>query len=84
MSGSTVSSQNESTNNDLSQSSIENAAPGGRSKSAISVVQETAQKHELPIRFSVESETGPAHMKHFIITCSVGELSVSKPFECAA
>lgn len=49
-----------------------------RIKSAISVVQEIAQKRELSIRFAVESETGPAHMKHFIIKCSVGEIEVSK------
>lgn len=48
-----------------------------RIKSAISVVQEIAQKRELPIRFMVENETGPAHMKHFIIKCSVGEIEVS-------
>lgn len=48
-----------------------------RIKSAISVVQEIAQKRDLPIRFMVESETGPAHMKHFIIKCSVGEIEVS-------
>lgn len=48
-----------------------------RIKSAISVVQEIAQKRELSIRFVVESETGPAHMKHFIIKCSVGEIEVS-------
>lgn len=48
-----------------------------RIKSAISVVQEIAQKRELSIRFAVESETGPAHMKHFIIKCSVGEIEVS-------
>lgn len=47
-----------------------------RIKSAISVVQEIAQKRDLPIRFVVESETGPAHMKHFIIKCSVGEIEV--------
>lgn len=46
-------------------------------KSAISVVQEIAQKRDLPIRFVVESETGPAHMKHFVIKCSVGEIEVS-------
>lgn len=48
-----------------------------RIKSAISVVQEIAQKRDLPIRFVVESETGPAHMKHFVIKCSVGEIEVS-------
>lgn len=48
-----------------------------RIKSAISVVQEIAQKRELSIRFVVESETGPAHMKHFIIKCTVGEIEVS-------
>ena len=48
-----------------------------RIKSAISVVQEIAQKRDLPIRFVVENETGPAHMKHFIIKCSVGEIEVS-------
>lgn len=48
-----------------------------RIKSAISVVQEIAQKRDLPIRFVVESETGPAHMKHFVIKCSVGECEVS-------
>lgn len=48
-----------------------------RIKSAISVVQEIAQKRELSIRFAVESETGPAHMKHFVIKCSVGEIEVS-------
>lgn len=47
-----------------------------RMKSAISIVQEIAQKRDLPIRFVVESETGPAHMKHFIIKCSVGEIEV--------
>lgn len=46
-------------------------------KSAISVVQEIAQKRDLPIRFVVESETGPAHMKHFVMKCSVGEIEVS-------
>lgn len=45
-------------------------------KSAISVVQEIAQKRDLPIRFVVESETGPAHMKHFVMKCSVGEIEV--------
>lgn len=49
-----------------------------RVKSAISVVQEIAQKRDLSIRFVVESETGPAHMKHFIIKCSVGEIEVSR------
>lgn len=48
-----------------------------RIKSAISVVQEIAQKRDLPIRFVVESETGPAHMKHFVIKCSVGDIEVS-------
>lgn len=48
-----------------------------RIKSAISVVQEIAQKRDLPIRFVVENETGPAHMKHFVIKCSVGEIEVS-------
>lgn len=48
-----------------------------RIKSAISVVQEIAQKRDLPIRFEVKSETGPAHMKHFVIKCSVGEIEVS-------
>ncbi|XP_031638499.1 double-stranded RNA-binding protein Staufen homolog 2 [Contarinia nasturtii] len=48
-----------------------------RSKSAISVVQEIAQKRDLPIRFVVESETGPAHMKHFVIKCSVGEMETT-------
>lgn len=47
-----------------------------RTKSAISTVQEIAQKRDLPIRFVVESETGPAHMKHFVIKCSVGEMEV--------
>lgn len=46
-------------------------------KSAISIVQEIAQKRNLPIRFMVENETGPAHMKHFVIKCSVGEIEVS-------
>lgn len=50
-----------------------------RIKSAISEVQEIAQKRELSIRFAVESETGPAHMKHFVIKCSVGEIEVSTP-----
>lgn len=50
-------------------------------KSAISIVQEIAQKRNLPIRFMVENETGPAHMKHFIIKCSVGEIEVSITFE---
>lgn len=51
-----------------------------RLKSAISIVQEIAQKRDLPIRFVVESETGPAHMKHFIIKCSVGEIEVRFKF----
>lgn len=50
-----------------------------RIKSAISIVQEIAQKRNLPIRFMVENETGPAHMKHFVIKCSVGEIEVSDP-----
>lgn len=54
-----------------------------RIKSAISVVQEIAQKRDLPIRFVVDSETGPAHMKHFIIKCSVGEMEVSISFQMA-
>lgn len=77
-SGSSVSSQNESIkNNDLSHSSNENVPIGGRTKSAISIVQEIAQKHDLPIRFDVDKESGPAHMKHFTIVCTVGELTVS-------
>lgn len=50
-----------------------------RIKSAISIVQEIAQKRNLPIRFMVENETGPAHMKHFVIKCSVGEIEVRVP-----
>lgn len=46
-------------------------------KSAISIVQEVAQKRDLSVRFAVESEKGPAHMKHFIISCTVGEITVS-------
>lgn len=53
-----------------------------RIKSAISIVQEIAQKRNLPIRFMVENETGPAHMKHFVIKCSVGEIEVCEQFEC--
>lgn len=48
-----------------------------RMKSSISVVQEIAQKRNLPIRFMVENETGPAHMKHFVIKCTVGDIEVS-------
>lgn len=51
---------------------------GDRIKSEISIVQEIAQKRNLPIRFVVENESGPAHMKHFIIKCSVGDIEVSK------
>lgn len=50
-----------------------------RIKSAISIVQEIAQKRNLSIRFMVENETGPAHMKHFVIKCSVGEIEVRAP-----
>lgn len=57
----------------------ENSDEAERIKSAISIVQEVAQKRDLPIRFAVKSENGPAHMKHFIITCSVGEITVSIP-----
>lgn len=46
-------------------------------KSAISMIQEIAQKRDLLIRFLVESEIGPAHMKHFVIKCTVGDLNVS-------
>lgn len=48
-----------------------------RMKSSISVVQEIAQKRNLPIRFMVENESGPAHMKHFVIKCTVGDIEVS-------
>lgn len=48
-----------------------------RMKSSISVVQEIAQKRNLSIRFMVENETGPAHMKHFVIKCTVGDIEVS-------
>lgn len=57
--------------------STENSDEAERIKSAISIVQEVAQKRELPIRFAVKSENGPAHMKHFVIICSVGEITVS-------
>lgn len=61
-------------NNNNGEVTAENSVD--RIKSAISVVQEIAQKRDLSIRFVVESETGPAHMKHFIIKCSVGEIEV--------
>lgn len=51
-----------------------------RMKSSISVVQEIAQKRNLPIRFMVENESGPAHMKHFVIKCTVGDIEVSVLF----
>lgn len=44
-------------------------------KSAISLVYEIALKRNLHISFNVENETGPAHMKHFITKCTVGEIS---------
>lgn len=60
--------------------STENSDEAERIKSAISIVQEVAQKRDLPIRFAVKSENGPAHMKHFVITCSVGEMTVRTHF----
>lgn len=76
---STVSSNFDSSDNVMHTNSGDVAAENSvdRIKSAISVVQEIAQKRDLSIRFVVESETGPAHMKHFIIKCSVGEIEVS-------
>lgn len=76
---STVSTSFESSEKVMHTSNGDVAAENNvdRIKSAISVVQEIAQKRELSIRFAVESETGPAHMKHFIIKCSVGEIEVS-------
>lgn len=44
-------------------------------KSAISLVYEIALKRNLHISFNVENETGPAHMKHFITKCTVGDIS---------
>lgn len=70
--------ESETENNSDESSDDKEKSSGGRAKSAISVVQEVAQKNDLPIRFVVDSESGPAHMKHFIITCTVGEYQVSK------
>lgn len=40
------------------------------------MVYEIALKRNLQISFNVESETGPAHMKHFVTKCTVGDLMV--------
>lgn len=74
---STVSNSYESPDDKIIHGMMSGDMNVDRIKSAISVVQEIAQKRDLPIRFVVESETGPAHMKHFIIKCSVGEIEVS-------
>lgn len=47
------------------------------SKSAISQIYEIALKRQMQISFNVESESGPAHMRHFVTKCTVGDLSVS-------
>lgn len=74
---STVSNSYESPDDKIVHGMISGDVSVDRIKSAISVVQEIAQKRDLPIRFVVENETGPAHMKHFIIKCSVGDIEVS-------
>lgn len=61
--------------NNMSQQSTDSADSTvdelNQSKSAISMVYELASKRELSTKFEVADENGPAHMKQFIINCSV-------------